>query len=400
MQNVRAPVTLTFKAGQTPALALLVCLLSVYFAASTLQQPVWTPDGFVYAQMMLADRGVPKAEARAQALAFYLSSTPVGKSARYRPYFVNERLGMFTQTAKPFASRVLYPFLASAFYPWLGFRALLLISALAYVAAALILYWLLLAFCRPFAAAAGALVFAGAPVVRVQSGAALTDMLALALLAAALAATIRYAIDGRASFLALALVSEILLSLSRPLPYVPLMAAFGLALWALRFRDAVRMRRALLLILAAVIASLAYALSAAVTKTPSLGTHLHWLYDAGKNNWLYESRALTAAERGSFRVWYNNQLLWAAKNAVSALIHAAYPAIALVLCALGLYSARSAPLSAILAGFIAGCALGIFANPVPLELPRLIAAPAMLGVAAGIAMLLDRAAAHNVPAAS
>src|SRR5579864_8555276 len=106
----------------------LVCAAALCVAWADLSRHTnWTPDGYVYARMMLKDVGASDEDAKDAALRFYLS-TPVGSGNRYRPYFMNESLGMFTPEAKPFGSRVLYPYLASLLYRSHGFQSLILIS--------------------------------------------------------------------------------------------------------------------------------------------------------------------------------------------------------------------------------------------------------------------------------
>ena len=370
--------------------AVFLVAIAVALVILQLRQPVFTPDGVVYARMMLADRGVSQARARDDVRAFYLT-TPLARDSRYRPFLLDDNRGMFTRTAKPFASRVLYPWIAAAFFPWEQYYALPLVSAIAYVIATLLMYWMLLAFCTPVNSAIGAFLFAVSPVVRYLSGAALTDMLALCLLVAVFGAMIRYALHGGNAYLALALASEIGLSITRPLPYVPLGAALGLAAYAFAtHRDPMLLRKAAVLSIAAVIAWGAYALAAALTHTPSLSSHLHWLYNAAKTHWLYGGTGtLSPTEQHSFAAWYVHQLALAARGWVKSQVVEIYPAVALIASACGLYAGRKSPASWIFAGGVLACCLGIFANPIEPELRRLIDAPATIGVAGGIAMLLE-----------
>lgn len=370
--------------------ALLLFVFAVLLGLREFRAPVWTPDGLIYSEMMLSDRGVSREAAREQATAFYLSSTEIGQDPRYRPYFLNERLGMFTPIAKPFASRILYPLVAAPFFPWLGFKALPFISLLAFVAATLTVYRLLLGLCRPPIAVLGASLFAISPVIGAMSAAALTDMLALLFLAAALDCTIRYAVSGRTPYIWFTAVWIVLLVLTRPLSYVPLCAALAFAVWALTERSAVHLRRAAGLSLVALGGWALYALVSSVTRTPGLGVHLHWLYDAAKTHWLYSrERVLSPAERASFSTWYVTQIAWAAKAFAALIIRSVYPLAAVVLCAIGLYRERRSPASALLGGFIIGCCVGILANPIALELPRLVEAPASIAVIAGVALFVE-----------
>jgi 4-amino-4-deoxy-L-arabinose transferase-like glycosyltransferase len=358
-------------------------------AISSFSNPSFSPDGVVYSRMMLADRGVTAGAARLQVREFYLS-TPLGHSARYRPYLLDQRRGMFTTTAKPFASRVVYPFVASLFYPLQHFRSLIAVSAIAYIAAILLMYWMLMPLCTPLAAAAGAMIFAAAPVMRSLAGAALTDMLAICFLVAAFGAMIRYALYGTKADLALVVAADVLLSLTRPLPYVPLGAALGLSVYALAMRtDAALVRRGAFLVLAALAGWAAYAVAAALTQTPSLNSHLTWLYDAAKTHWVYASnRVLSSNDRQSFATWYLHELIFVAKGWFKSLLLEIYPVAMLVVCAVGLRHTRNKPSASILAGGLIACCFGIFANPVEPELRRLIEAPATIAVAGGIAMLL------------
>jgi 4-amino-4-deoxy-L-arabinose transferase-like glycosyltransferase len=318
-------------------------------------------------------------------------TTPLAHNARYRPFLLNERLGMFTVRAKPFASRVLYPLVAAGLYPLQHFRALVVVSAIAYVAATLLMYWLLLSFCTPLIAAVGALLFGSAPVIRALSGAALTDMLALCLLVLVFAAMIRYLLYGSQVYLGLAIAAGIAMSVTRPLPYIPLGAALAVGMYAIAWRrDRVLTRRASLLVVAALIAWAAYAIAAAVTHTPSLSNHLQWLYVAAKTHWVYQSnRPLSSAEQHSFSAWYVHQVVYVSKGWVKTLFEDVYPIVAILACGCGLYLGRKSPQSWIFAGGVLACCLGIFANPIEPELRRLIEAPATIGVVGGIAMLLQ-----------
>jgi hypothetical protein len=216
-------------------------------------------------------------------------------------------------------------------------------------------------------------------------------MLALCLLVAVTGAMIRYALNGGNGYLALTAVCAIALSLTRPLPYVPLGAALGLGVYAFAIRrDRAQLRKAALLAIVALVAWGAYALAALLTHTPSLSSHLHWLYNAAKTHWIYESnRPLSYAEQHSFSAWYGHQLVYVVKGWIKTLFVQAYPVIALIACACGLYLRRRNPQSWIFAGGILACCLGIFANPIEPELRRLVEAPATIGVIGGIAMLLQ-----------
>lgn len=354
-------------------------------------KPTWTPDGYVYARMMLRDRGVSERNAHASALRFYLS-TPVGKSARYRRFFVDESLGMFTAEAKPFAARVLYPYVASLLYPFAHFRALIIVSAVAYVLSGLAVCWMLLPLARTWSAALGAVLFLATPVIRVLALDAVTDMLAMLFWILALGAMLRFVAERRWVWLPIVALSCIAMTLTRPAPYLPLGAGVALMLVGLAQRRREYMFAGSAFAACALLAWACYAMVSAYTRTPSISVHLHWLYDRALSGWLYATpRALSPDERHSFALWYRHEVAYVTRGFVKDLLQAVYPAIAVIAAAAGFYLRRSGAAAPLFIGAVLAALAGIAGNPVETELPRLVVAPAVPAVVAGLALLLDAA---------
>jgi len=345
----------------------------------------WTPDGYVYARMMLQDTGASAAAARRMALQFYLS-TPVGSSPRYRRFFTDESLGMFTADAKPFASRVLYPYLASLLYRTYGFQSLVLVSMVAYVLSAVGFYVFLLYFGRDWLAAVVSLAFFATPLMRTLGASALTDMLALLFWIWGLVVAMEWLRHPRFIWAILLSCCWIGLALTRPAPYLPLGLAFGAIVWSVRTRHyAVSVTPFTTAALAGICA---YALSTSVTHTPGLGTHLHWLYQHALNGWLYANpRVLSIGDRNSFSVWYLHDVLWVSAKTLLILLRSVLPAVLIVVAIVGFWQRRDTlEATAIVWAGIFGI-LGVLANPVLWELPRLVEAPLYPLIAAGIVML-------------
>ncbi len=186
--------------------------------------PQWAFDGFAYAIRTQLDAGVPYAQAHAATRAVYAESAA----------FAEPRNHPWLDTPTPkwwalFAVRAVYPWLASLLWPMLGFGALFAISAAAYVAAAVALYALLLRFARAEIAGGIALLLMLYPESRLIGRSNLTDMLGDALWIVTLLAMMRFAAGGRRGDLLFFTAAALVLSFTRPIPYMLLTVAIVLA---------------------------------------------------------------------------------------------------------------------------------------------------------------------------
>ncbi len=356
------------------------------------RHPIWTADGFVYTKMMLKDTGLTDQAATDKTIAFYLQ-TPIGSDPRFRPFIIDQSRGMFSPEAKPFAVRVLYPALAAPLYPMLGFRSLIFVSAAAYVLTVVLLYLIVATFfCVDWAAAVIAVAFAFIPLIRSLGASALTDMLAALFWLAAFGSMLVYVRKPSFGWLAIFFACCVGLALSRPAIYIPLGAAAFLGLAALVRSDRPRLKIAAALLAAAALAAVGYALMAHVTKTPGLMSHLAWLYDKALHRWFYSSpRVLSASEQHSFGRWYVHEVLLVGVAWLARMVRTVLPAVALVVAAFGILKNRGHFATPVIVGASIFCVVGLFANPVLPEVPRLIEAPLYPLIAMGVGLAVTRA---------
>jgi hypothetical protein len=198
----------------------------------------YTIDGYDYATMMLMDRGVGYSQAIRSVQTFY-SSQPIAKMPAYAPWLHGR-----PEYWQLFSVRRVYPAIASAFYGTRGFEALVDVSRLSYVAVAI----LVVVLCSRFAPVGyGVALSIGLdlfPAWRDLSRTALTDALAVALMAATLLAAIAYVQRGSwwrsGTFILLCGA----LTFTRPIAYVIVGAAVCVAMAALRRGERQRAIRA------------------------------------------------------------------------------------------------------------------------------------------------------------
>jgi len=123
------------------AITLVTAIVAIALAQRT---ATYTPDSFIYAQMMLEDRHIPAAEATAMDRRFFAKQFAQNRlllplvGANPPQYFKNQ----FTL----FVNRPLYPYLSSLLFSRLGFRAMPFVSSVVYVLVAFSLFWLLRSF--------------------------------------------------------------------------------------------------------------------------------------------------------------------------------------------------------------------------------------------------------------
>jgi hypothetical protein len=359
-----------------------VALVAAAIGAVHLRHPmVFTPDGEIYARMMLADRGVDPQTAEALADAAVAASPDGAESliAVKQP-----KPSWFVEQAPLFRGRVLYPYLASLLYPRFGFKSLAIVSAIAFVVATLALYALLLFFGRPWLAAIVALGTAGAAPLSDLAARPLTDSLAFAFWAIALLAVIALLRTDAGPWLLLLGVALIAMVVTRPalqLIVGLLLGGFAVTKWV----AAVEIRkRAMLVSFVALGVLVLYAAWLVIGHEPSIVSHLVWIH-----SWQY---AVGSAPAG-FAAWYvRAAATTAAQEFLLAIYHGA-PLLAVTLAAIGLASRRTDPLVPMLAGIALGDVIAIFANPVAVA--RGFEVPLLPIVAIGLLMLAENTIARG-----
>lgn len=350
---------------------LLAVLAGIFITGETASEPNWAGDGYTYSIQMLMDRGVPYERARALARDFYRDK-PAMRNPHFHAYFS----APYPEYWQLFAPRVLYPWIASLLAPRFGMDALLVVSNLAYVVAALAVYLLLLAYARAEIAALTALGFALTPIARLFGRSALTDMLAAALWAIVLLAMCRFAGDRKPVWLLLFTLAALAMTLARPLPYVPLVCAAALFVWAWPRKDRAQLRAA------AFFGTVAFALCVVVVileqraGSPSFAAMLQHLRIG--------SRLFPHA---SLAVWYVVRVGATLFATVAALFEMVLPPIGFAL----LWLRRAAPDGAILAGGLASTVLTVAVNPIVSDVPRVAVLPLLPIAAAGVAVGLEYA---------
>lgn len=380
--------------SRLPALlAVLVVVVAVVIAAYHLRhdRAQWSPDAAIYLRMALQDRGVPPAEALRETDRFALEQTTLGADPLTRtfygaapPVYYRDQFGLFV-------SRPLYPAVASLLLPRFGPFGLKVVSAVAFVAAALLMYGLLLAFVPAWAAAVGALALALTPDVQGLSAAPLTDALALCFWIAVMAALFRYLRSPSALHLTALVAATALLAFTRPAIHLPLGAALAVALVAPR--GSVLRGSALRAATGVVAVGIAFAVFSALVHGPGVSTQLRWLYD-----WQVATHE-SAASHG-FAAWWVRSAGGSLAEELLVGIYKANMLLTVVLAVLGLLLRRRDVVAPVVIGAVVAALAGIAVTP--LDVARTVGVPiaAALIVPAAIAIArLGRAAVERPPAA-
>ncbi|MHB8146356.1 MAG: glycosyltransferase family 39 protein, partial [Vulcanimicrobiaceae bacterium] len=207
-------------------------ITSVVIGRATQTRPNWSFDGYTYAIMMQMDRGIPYAQARHVSQRFYAGKPPATDSET-APYLKTP----YPQYWQLFAPRMLYPRIASWLWPRYGMLALLLVSNASFVGCVLLLFLLLLDYAGPETAALLALGFSFVPEVQLLGRGALTDMLAMLFWVGTFWSMLRYATSAKIPWLFGYAVFATLMSLTRPLAYMPLACGAALLVVGLMKRN-------------------------------------------------------------------------------------------------------------------------------------------------------------------
>ncbi len=301
----------------------------------------WAFDGYIYGIRAQVYAGIPYTVALNNAREIYRSKPAMQRQAARRKLAAS-----MPPWWDLFAIRAVYPALGSLLWRYAGFHSLFYISIAAYVAAALLVYAMLLRFCLPAVAATVSLTCMLHPEAQYLARSDLTDMLAFAFLAAALLSAMRYAQRGGWANIACFVCAAILLTFSRPVPYVLAAAAAPLVLTAAWKRGAELVAVSLAL---CVVVALVMHLSGG--SVPPVGNY-----------------ARSVAETA----WITLVLLVKsilAPVAVIALVAMRKRADVLIAC-----------------GALASIVLTILADPYPNDVPRVIVFPALIPLACGFAI--------------
>lgn len=360
---------------------LLVVAVAATAAATVFRKHTeWTPDGFVYARMMLQDRGLASTAAE-QADETFFAKTPLAANSNTRALIGPNKPKFFELQFNLFSNRPLYPWVAAALYDRFGFYALIVVSLLAYVGASAALYWLLDAFGNPWIAVIVTMVALFVPWMFLIAAAPITDMLALAFLNVVLASVVRYLRSGASWAIVVFLLSSTLLAFTRPAIYLPLGTGIGALIAAHVLHRSVAERRACAILGAALAIAAAYAAYMSYSHAPGL---------RGQIAYLYERHMESGSHRDlPFRTWYvllvGRTLLDEMRSLATSPI--AFPA--LIVAAAGFWARRQD----VAVGALAGCALtlplAIVANPSPGGLARTVDVPLIPIVAAGLVCALS-----------
>jgi hypothetical protein len=253
-----------------------------------------------------------------------------------------------------FENRVLYPWLVSLLLPVMGFHALFAISAIAYVAFGAALFWLLLAFGRPWIAVLLCVAALALPLTRQFAASDLTDMLAVLWWTLCLSALLRLMQRRSISLLFVLAVASILLTLTRPAPYLPIVPALAVTAFSGSWMVLIASCSG-----AAVFAALAFG-----TRAFNAGDELRWVYT-------HESQSTTL----SFGAWYRTALEATARYTFVQALRTVVPALLLAAALYGATRTRlRAEMTVLLAAAVA-CVIAIPFNPVPSAIGRVVVFP-------------------------
>ncbi len=350
---------------------LLILLTSIFIGRLTQAKPNWSFDGYTYAIMMQMDAGVPYAQARRVSQRFYAGKPPASDSET-APYLKTA----YPQYWQLFAPRLLYPRIASWLWPRYGMQALLLVSEASLVGCVLLLFLLLLEYTGPEAAALLALGFALVPEVQLLASGALTDMLATFFWFGALWSMLRYATTARVPWLLGYTAFATLMSLTRPIAYIPLACAAVLLLAGLLRQNA--------RFVAAALALGAIALALCV-----LGLVLE--ARAGGPGLIAIMQGLRAGSRylshGPFAIWYVARVIAVLATFAAASLALLAPVVAVP----ALWRRRMDADGALCAGAMLSALLTALVDPIVGDATRVVLVPLLPVLCIGLAMAIGKA---------
>ncbi len=334
------------------ALGLVVCFALLALGLSVLRHPQYTPDGIVYARFAARDAGYSERDATLKARAFY-ESTAMMRVVRYRELIELDPNVSFERSAV-FRNRVLYPFVVSLLLPVSGFKALFLVSAVSYVAFGVALFWMLVAFGRPWLAALLSIVALALPLTHGLAASDLTDMFAAVWWVLTLGALLRLMRRQSVSMLVVLSVAAALLTLTRPTPYLVLLPAIVVGV----------LRRYWWPLVASCSAVVAFFVVAVSTHAYGVVEQLRWVYD-------HEAAAVSV----SFAEWYRASLLSTVRGMIVEAIRGVVPIVVVAGAIYGVLRTRMRDEMLVLIAAGVACLIAVPFNPVPSAISRVVVFP-------------------------
>ena len=358
-------------------LGLVVLLVALTLGALSLRGDDaihWSPDGFIYARMMLMDRGYSASAADATARAFYMKK-PVAVSGA--ALFQANPPNFWKQQPALFRGRLVYPYVASLLYPRFGFSALHVVSAVSYVCAVLLMYLFLLRFAPAPFAAIGAVIFASMDTVNFLAGSDSTDELAFFLWIASVVVMIGFVQARRSWWLALFTALCFILVFTRPIIFLSLGAALGVLVFGAVTRDKKNVAAGALLSLPVVLAGIAYLAARFPGAMEQLQWHYHWQIET--NQWPQTSFLAFYAYYVTHAIVYEGHHLFA--DGLMLII---------VIAAIALYLNRREPFVSVFVGSCVGALAVFFVNPHNADLQRAFELPLTPALIVGFVLAMKK----------
>ena len=355
------------------AAGLVVLAVALVLAVRAESRPTWTPDGYNYGVHMLVYAGVPKNEATIVAQRFY-SSSPVGEDPRYARYF-KEQVPPYAWAL--FSPRVVYPLAASLLYRFRGMYSLIDVSAIAYVLSAIALYCVLLCFGSPLLAMLGTLGFALWPRVTTLAASDLTDMTALFFWTLTLMIGCRLVRSGERIWAVAFVPACILLSFTRPVPYLPFGAGIGVVTAAVSQKNTQAALAGVWMSIIALACAAALSVVLGAAHAPSFTYLLGLARD--------QPATTGAPNQEPLPVWFVRTVFGIMRAEIAHGIKAVLPILAI----LGSVLRRGHTCVPMLAGAAVFALVSILTNPIPNDTWRTFEIPLYPLIAAGLVLLAD-----------
>lgn len=354
------------------ALSAVIVVAIVMLFGSVLHHREYTPDGMVYARYAARDAGASERQATLMVRSVY-EQTPLMRVKRYRDLVEIDPSVAFARS-RIFANRVLYPWVVSLFLPVAGFTVMFWIGAASFACFGIALFWALMAFGRPWIAAALSIAALLLPLTRELAASDLTDVFALLWWTVALGALLHSLREQRAGTIALLALASVLLALTRPAPYLVVLPALVLGLvrgfwWPLA---------------ASACGAAAYGITDFATHAFGLREQLRWVY-------VHES-----PQRVPFAQWYRGAVLQTLRYTAGGAVRTLVPLLAAAAMVYGWMRLHLRAEMAVLCAAAVACLAAIPFNPVPSSIPRV----AVLPLVPVICAVLQAVAAAAIPAAS
>lgn len=344
----------------TALAALAVLLVSLAFLPGILSHPRFTPDGIVYARFAARDAGMSERDSTLLARRYY-ERPELLANPRYRALIEVPPDRAFAISAV-FENRVLYPLASSWLIPSSGVRALWFVSALCYVLFGLALFALVSTFAPAWVSALLAALFLAMPSVRALAQSDLTDMMGLLWWTLALLCAARFMRAGSLQWGGALAAATALLTLTRPVPFVVLVACAVMALLLWR-SPALRARAGIAMLLSA---SGLFVYAAIVLSHHGYvaGNQLQWVYQHDPNG-----------VNQPFAAWYRHELTQTLRAELITGVKVIYPIPLLIAMAFALRRTQfRVPVALAFGGIAASLALIPF-EPHAFDLNRVVNMP-------------------------